>query len=359
MRARFLRFFAGLKLASVLSAISLVTISASTALAAESEILVKYFDLTKGRIAFTYALNGKKEVYVLDFATLVAKPVITSNGDNDSPRFSKDGTKILFTSTRTGDQEIYVANSDGTGVKQLTNNKGGDWDPDWSPDGKQIVFMTYRDNAFHLSVMNHDGTGYEELVKLAEGKEYGCPRWAPTGDEIMYQTTEYWPGIDLLAYNLKTKRVTVLTTGNLSATRPAFAPDGQTYSYSFGSKEDTDIFLHKRDTSSKPVAAVTQPGLDLDSEWLQDGKRFLYVSETTPKSGHFEIFLYNVDTRESVQVTQSDGIIRNLSWTPTSTESLGKDKPVEKNTMSDATPPDGPPEMFPPPLPSPSPTPSN
>ncbi len=319
---------------------------------AQDEILIKYFDLTEGRIAFNYGIEGeKKKIYVLDFATLVAKPLESPGGSLESPRFSPDGKKIAYVSDRGGgSKHIYVANQDGTGAVAVTSGGGLNETPDWSPDGKKIVFTSTRTGeGVDLFVTNADGTGTTALTKST--KQITSPRWSPVGDEILYSTNEYWPGLDLLAYKVATKKISIVTTGKISATKPAWDTTGANYAYVFGPAEDTDIWISKRD-AGKSAGVVVKPGLDTDPEWMDDGKRLLYLSETTPGLGHYEIFMLDVTTMHTTQITDCPGDIRGLSWTPTS--------PVHLTPKAKPTPllGEGPPIAIPPPIP-PTPAPNN
>ncbi len=57
---------------------------------------------------------------------------LTSEGSNESPKWSSDGLHIVFSSTRVGGKNLYAMLANGTKVKQLT--KGGtNYSPSWSP----------------------------------------------------------------------------------------------------------------------------------------------------------------------------------------------------------------------------------
>lgn len=88
--------------------------------------------------------NGTSEIYVMNADG--TNPVrLTSNlSQEDSPRFSPDGTRIAFSRLDGGQPpQIWVMNADGSGAVQLTT-EGGSW-PTWSPDGSQIAYV--RDNS--------------------------------------------------------------------------------------------------------------------------------------------------------------------------------------------------------------------
>ena len=84
----------------------------SAAAADPQEFQVKHFDITEGRVAFSYIDGDKKDIYVLDFKDLNVTPIVTSNAVDESPSWSPDGRKLVFHSDMTGDREVYLVNYD-------------------------------------------------------------------------------------------------------------------------------------------------------------------------------------------------------------------------------------------------------
>lgn len=99
-----------------------------------------------------------------------------SAADDDSPRFSPDGSKVVFVTNRHGSgYEIYVCNSDGSSPHRLTTNNVDDVLPHWSPDGSQIIFASLRDGpVFELYMMAADGSNATRLTHSSVGNNYGA-----------------------------------------------------------------------------------------------------------------------------------------------------------------------------------------
>jgi len=279
-----------------------------------TEIKIKFFEILEGRIAFTYQKGPSKDIWVLDFGKLTTSPLIQTPKDDEYPAWSPDGTLIAYQSDASGDTEIYMANYDGTEVKQLTSSKGADEYPSWSPDGKELVFSSERGGmgSSNIYTMKADGSGVEALTKSQ--KKNALPRWSPRGTEILFTTDAYWPGYDLIIYDIGAKTQKTLTEGKKYCWQASWSPDGSAFVYSSGERKEMDIYLRKKDGTMETLAK--RPGRDYDPLWTDDGKFVFFVGELNQGKGDFELFAIKMKTKELVQVTESKGAIRHPTWTP-------------------------------------------
>lgn len=310
--------------------------------AARADINLRYFDITEGRLAFSYTEKGETDLYVIDFSTLNITPIAQAKGVDEWPSWSPDGSRLVFYSDRSGDREIWTVKSDGTGLTQLTKSPGADEDPDWSPDGSKIIFQSVRGSkGSNLMIMNPDGSKQEAWT--TGDKVKSTPRWSPRNDEILYSTNEYWPGWDIVVLDIATKKARALTNGYRSFCRPFWHPSGSSYLFSYGSGDGIDIWTQEKG-ETEPKVFISRPGKDYDAIWNQKGDKVFFTSEMEPGKGRFELFVFDPEENKQTQITESSGSIRYLSWTPyPSIEALarkqGKDggtKPGSQTT-SDAS----------------------
>jgi Tol biopolymer transport system component len=291
------------------------------------EFQVKYFDLTEGRVAFSYIDGAKRDIYVLDFKDLNVTPVVTSPGSDEAPAWSPDGRRLVFHSDMTGNNEIYSINYDGTDLMQLTNNKRSNENPSYSPDGKKIIFQSSAEKSeSEIYIMNVDGSQPEAIIPdNEEGKQMNVtPRYSPRGTEMLYVTNAQWPGWDIMLYDFESKQSKFLTQGLGSYIRPAWKPDGSSFAFSYGSGDDLDIWYAEKGKPT-PTPLIRRNGRDLDPCWSDNGKLIFFAGEMVAGQGDYQLFIYNSSPVKSAknksgeqiqQVMNSRGSIRHPSFTP-------------------------------------------
>ena len=101
-----------------------------------------------------------------------------SDGSDNLPYWSPDGTRILFTRKQGDNFDIYTIKPDGTDLKRMTTFPANDAHAVWSQDGKYILWNSGEygfkdeaasyDNSFQpygsIWIMNADGTGKRQLT---------------------------------------------------------------------------------------------------------------------------------------------------------------------------------------------------
>jgi Tol biopolymer transport system component len=284
------------------------------------EVTIKYFDLSKGRLAFVYEKDKKSDIWVLDFGTLTVLPLVNTPGPDSAPSWSPDGQVLAFDCEVSGDREIYTVNADGSHLTRLTNSPGLDRDPDWSPDGSQIVFASSRmGEGTDLFVMGSNGASPQPLgiVKRKSSVQNAMPKWSPRGTEILFSTNEDWPGWDISLYDFGEKKNTLLTTGYRSFSRGSWHPSGSSFIFSYGFENEIDI-LEFRKGAKALVPVVSRPGKDLDAVWSDDGTKIFFAGELEPGKGNYQLFLWDSAKDSIEQVASAAGIIHHPTWTPLS-----------------------------------------
>jgi len=189
------------------------------------------------------------------------------------------GHRIVFTSERDGNPEIYLMNQDGSGITRLTDNAADDLLPYCSPDGSRIVFSSNREGTRQLYLMDTDGT---DLSRLTDNElASGSAAWSPDGTKIAFSS-----GGNASPSNLYTidpdgsnqRQVTDLDGYNFLS--PTWSPD-----------------------SRKLAAEGGKLGELIETEWGE--------------AGRMQIWTFNLDGSDPVELTQLEAYNGYPAWSPT------------------------------------------
>jgi len=306
-----------------LSVLTICALTLAPALAiagsTEDEFQLKYFDLTQGRLAFTYTRDKKSDVYVADFKELTVEPLAATPANEEAPSWSPDGQQLTFHSDASGEKQIYVIDADGQNQHQISKKGSPNENPCYSPDGKWIVYQADRnDGGSEIALVDSDGKLSRTLVSNPPERltiKNVTPRYSPRGDEIYFVTDAKWPGWDIGVFSFASKEARRLSVGLGSYIRPTPKPDGSALVFSYGADDQFDLWTVARG-DNPPKAVFHRDGRELDPAWSEDGNLLFYVAEMTPGKGDFQIFVHNFLQNKSSPILSGKGEIRHLSWTP-------------------------------------------
>jgi TolB protein len=133
---------------------------------------------------------------------------------------------LAFASNRTGNYDLFVTREDGTCLRQITSDSGQDLLPSWSSTGK-LAFTSDRGGARRVWVHDLD-SGSEVPLELG-GLSATSPAWSPDGAALAF---EGWvPGLassDVYLADARGGQPFNLTGDASYNSGPAWSPDGQT-----------------------------------------------------------------------------------------------------------------------------------
>ncbi len=141
--------------------------------------------------------------------------------------------------------------------RNLTSNSGAaERYPGWSTDGQQIAYFSDESGEYQLVITDQTGLGEKRIIDIPEPTFFFQPTWSPGDGHIAFTDTDM--------------RLLVVDTSN-----------GEL------SHVDTERFAH--------------PERSLQPAWSPDGKWIAYARRLD--NSHRAIFVYNVDTDETHQIT--------------------------------------------------------
>ncbi|GAB3890555.1 S9 family peptidase [Spirosoma agri] len=237
---------------------------------------------------------------------------LTNTPDGESKaRFSPDGKYISFVSARQGATkgQIWLMDRRGGEAKKLTDLKTDMDDYVWSPDSKKIA-LVLRD------------PDYADSAKTKVRKPYVLDRYHFKADMKGYLEKG---STHLYVFDLASKKMDTLTTGNFDETSPVWSPDGSQLAFVSNRTDDpdrnqnTDIYVISTSKGATMKQLTTWPGADNNPIWSPDGKRIAYLRSTS--SGNFLMYdqpvlaVINRDGGEPNLLSKTlDRPVRNPRW---------------------------------------------
>jgi Tol biopolymer transport system component len=265
------------------------------------------------RLAFTRAIGGERDVFVLDLTDGSLVNVSNHPADDADPSWSPDGRQIVFTSERDGNQEIYVATPGGGSLVNLTRHPAPDRDPEWSPDGEAIAFTSGRGLRTAIYVMGSDG---DETTRVTDGTgvDDERPVWSPGGRRLAFQSNRDGAS-EIVIVDLDTGLQQVVAASASHEVSPAWSPDGSELVY-LSNRESTlwDVWIAGSDGASPESFASNSTSREARPIWSPDGRQIAFESR---REGNWDVFVANRDGSELRLLIGDDANDGSLAWAPT------------------------------------------
>lgn len=246
-----------------------------------------------------------------------------------------------------GGGHIYVMDAGrGLALRVLDDTKYGGF-INWTPDGQQITYVHVsrlgkRVESYHLTNPTHthiephslqsynyvwtpDGrciihgggqglyrycAGDDSNTKLHEGIIRSI---APMQDaQTVFFVRRVRNAYDLYRLRLDTGRVVQITTDGVQKSRPSVSADGETIFYSAFKHDQSYLFRY--DVTTGAVEQISSGGGEFNPAVSPDG-RYVVYSAYRPET-LWDIYLLELPTRQTRQLTRQPGAQINAVWMP-------------------------------------------
>src|SRR6267378_2009828 len=220
---------------------------------------------------------------------------LTAEGVSSShPRWSPDGKSIAFLSERNeGQTQVWLLSLRGGEAQRLTDTPQDVEDFAWSPDGRRLVLVLRDASPEELEAAKEAKENEGEALakeKKKTPKPYVIDRLQFKLDEVGYLDRRR---THLFVFDLATKSLTQVTSGDSDDSEPAWSPDGKLLAFTSNrSKPEPDLTYNSdiwvvaadnRDKGAHLSQVTSNAGADSTPTWSPDGKWLTYVTQLDPK----------------------------------------------------------------------------
>ncbi|MCB9848634.1 MAG: PDZ domain-containing protein [Phycisphaeraceae bacterium] len=291
----------GFVLASALTALLGAAPTASADIDPHGGMLL-YPDVSADSIVFVYA----NDLWVVDRAGGMARPLASPPGAESFPKFSPDGQTIGFVGNYEGDRDLYTISVNGGVPTRVTHHPANEQLSGWTPDGR----LVYSTNGF-----SGQGQGRQEQIftvapqggmpeKLpipygANGAVSGDGGWlAYTPHPRDFRTWKRYRGgwaSDIWLFNLNTYESVRMTDFEGTDTIPMWHGDTVYYLSDRGDEHRLNIWSYNTQTRNHEQITAFK---DYDVKWPSIGPGERGRGEIVFQNGA-EIYLLDLNNRRS------------------------------------------------------------
>jgi dipeptidyl aminopeptidase/acylaminoacyl peptidase len=216
-------------------------------------------------------------------------PLTAEGVSSGHPRWSPDGKYLAFSSARNGGKnQVWLLDRRGGEGQKLTDVAQGVNDFEWSPDSTRLVLILQDPKP-------EDAEAAKDKDKPAPAKPKTPPPFVVDRLQFKQDTVGY---LDhrrdhLYIFDVASKKVTQITSGDFDDNEPAWSPDGKSLAFSSNRSTpdpdrnyNSDIWVVAADNTDKGAhltQITTNPGPDRAPTWSPDGKWIAFVSQTDIK----------------------------------------------------------------------------
>jgi len=251
---------------------------------------------------------GKERNPALPPVTMIS----SDSANQQSARFSPDGTRLFWWQPTAGKNQLWTAGADLSNPTIVAVTSLNSTPVLWSPDGSQIALSSSDSGLLQVGLIPAAGGAPRQLTRVAG---VAIPvAWNPDGDRLTYIATAAGKGGGTFR-----SFVTSLSRGGASLLIPdeqrpnvgQWSPDGSRIAYVVIDGAKNTIWA--ADSTGQHARQLTTDGFEQVAEgasaWSPDGKELLYESRRT---GTSDIWVLPVDSGAPRQLTRD---IRN-DWAP-------------------------------------------
>ncbi|MGH9847738.1 MAG: S9 family peptidase, partial [Blastocatellia bacterium] len=279
--------------------------------------------------------RGKRSIWIVPAAGGEARQLITSDKNDDTPRWSRDGKQLAFLSTRDGAPQIYVASAaiaDGSNPRKVTDAPAGVSEFLWSPDGKLFAFVTE---------VYPDCGSFNCVARRLEAEEKSKVK-AVVADRLLYR---HWDSfkrgkrnhlfVVSIEANGSGSEAKDLTPGDFDVppfslgdpTAFDFAPDSSEIVFARNTEKNeanstnNDLFLVSVNGGEAKRITGGNPGSDTTPRYSPDGRWIAYRSQARNgyESDRIRLMLYDRKAGTTKELSAGfDRWVAEILWSPDS-----------------------------------------
>ena len=240
--------------------------------------------------------ENKTRIWMVPTAGGDPVAMTSDEGSSDHPRWSPDEKYLAFLSKRDdGKTYVWLLNRLGGEAQPLVETPQDVKDFAWSPDSKRIVLLLQDPSPEDLEAAQQRAQQKSQGKETKDTKPKAQRPWVVDRYQFKEDEVGYLERLrtHLYVFDLASKSLTQITSGDFDDEHPAWSPDGKLIAFSSNRSTpdpdrnyDSNIWVVAADNTDKGAhltQITTNPGSDDSPDWSPDGKWITYVTQLDPK----------------------------------------------------------------------------
>lgn len=264
------------------------------------------------------------EIWINDFDGANALQATFENSYCINPAFyhgtaQQDNPSFFFISYKHGQSKIYRSSLHATSSDPVIDLRGNHALPALNKTGTQMAFIADTAGRPDLFVQNFDPFGRtlgkaRQLYSTPRATQ-ASPTFSPDGSTIAFVSDKDGPPriyTIAVASPKETRRQIpqLITKKNRENTSPAWSPNGKKLAYSAKVDGIRQIWIYDFDTEEE-MQLTTGPENKENPAWAPNSLHLVYNTDNEEEG---QLFLINLHQKEPIQITKGQGQKRFASW---------------------------------------------
>ncbi len=217
-------------------------------------------------------LSGiKLSMIWIDRTGAIAAPALPSH-EYRQPSLSFDAKRVALEVTGTN-RDLWTYDIDRGVMSPLTTTPEEEETPKWSPDGTRVAFASERDGQRGLFLMQSDRSGSEQRLWTTPD-HFHVNAWSPNGQSIILNTRALATGQDLSVYSFESRTVTPFVTTPANEFGAAISPDGRWVAYVSNESGREQVYVRPFGRSGGAVQISRDGGSE--PAWAHSGREVFF-----------------------------------------------------------------------------------